>query len=155
MAELNEDCGCGAASYETTEQPVQYHKTPDPMVGKRVQLHDGRNGLVDDSIRNSRGEVIGYVIEGDKGNFRVFRDKVMGILDESGVMATPANVVGMGDVAPPTRTSTGSGDQFPTLTVGTPAAKTKKKKTEEKPEKRKSSVMSFKDFMGSAKKSQE
>jgi hypothetical protein len=95
------------------------------------------------------------VIEGDKGNFRVFRDKVMGILDESGVMATPANVVGMGDVAPPTRTSTGSGDQFPTLTVGTPAAKTKKKKTEEKPEKRKSSVMSFKDFMGSAKKSQE
>ncbi len=155
MSELNEDCGCGATSNETSEQPIQYQKSPDPMVGKRVQLHDGRNGLVDDSIRNSRGEVIGYVIEGDKGNFRVFRDKVAGILDESETMATPSNVIGMGDVTPPTRTSPGSGDQFPTLTVGTPAAKSKKKKVVEKPEKRKSSVMSFKDFMGISKKSQQ
>jgi len=151
MEELNEDCGCGGAHYEPTEHAVPNQRSTDPMVGKNVRLQDGRSGLVDDSIRNSRGEVIGYVIEGDRGNFRVFRDKIAEILGESEVMATPANVPGMGDVAPPTRTSTGSGDQFPTLTVGTPGAKSKKKKPTEK---RKSSVMSFDDFMGHAKKTQ-
>lgn len=154
MSELNEDCGCGGAYYESPDQSIQSQKNLDPMVGKNVRLQDGRSGLVDDSIRNSRGEVIGYVIEGDRGNFRVFRDKIAEVLGESAVMASPSNVSGMGDVAPPTRTSTGSGDQFPTLTVGTPAAKSKKKKSDDKPEKRKSSVMSFKDFMGHAKKTQ-
>lgn len=155
MAELNEDCGCGGgAHYEPSRGQSTNQKSLDPMVGKNVRLQDGRSGLVDDSIRNSRGEVIGYVIEGDRGNFRVFRDKISGVIDESEVMATPSNVSGMGDVAPPTRTSPGSGDQFPTLTVGTPAAKSKKKKSADKQEKRKSLVMSFKDFMGNAKKNQ-
>jgi hypothetical protein len=43
-------------------------------------------------------------------------------------MASLDAVPGMGEVQPPTRDSIGSGDQFPALTVGTPAAKGGKKK---------------------------
>jgi len=46
---------------------------------------------------------------------------------ESG-LATLDTVSGMGVAAPPTRTSTGSGDKFGSVVAGTPAAKKEKKK---------------------------
>ena len=130
MEELNEDCGCGG----TTDNIRGYNNTSaikysqDPLVGKRVSLVDGRSGRVDDSIRNNTGDVIGYVIEGDRGNYRVFKDKISGPIEESGgAMASLSSTPGMGEVVPPGPNKTGSGDQFPSLTVGTPAAKKKKK----------------------------
>ena len=67
--ELNEDCGCQSTTdtIRTFTTPTYSRFEPDPLVGKRVNLSDGRSGLVDDSIRNNTGEVIGYVIEGDRG----------------------------------------------------------------------------------------
>jgi hypothetical protein len=58
----------------------------------------------------------------------------------------------MGEVQPPTRTSAGSGDQFPTLTAGTPAAKKGKKKKESVPTS--SSVMDWKNFRKAMLKNQ-
>jgi hypothetical protein len=48
--------------------------------------------------------------------------------DMEGGLASLDTVGGMGLVAPPTRTSTGSGDKFGSVTAGTPAAKKNKKK---------------------------
>jgi hypothetical protein len=124
---VNEDCGCGQSSGAQPIPNISYAPT-DPNVGKFATLADGRTGTINDSIRNSTGEVIGYVLNNDRGNFRVFRDKVTQISESEGAMATLANTPGMGDVVPPTRDSVGSGDQFPTLTAGTPAAKGKKTK---------------------------
>jgi hypothetical protein len=69
-------------------------------------------------------------------------------------LATLGTVGGMGNPAPPSAAGAtnagfynsgnqGSGDKFPSLTVGTPAAKSKKKKT----------VASFLDFIKKRKKS--
>jgi hypothetical protein len=68
----------------------------------------------------------------EKGTFRVFKDKVSDIYESEGAMASLDAIPGMGEVAPPTRTSTGSGDTFPSLTTGTGASK-KGKKKESKP----------------------
>jgi len=155
---MSEDCGCGS----TTDNIRDYnsHKTnkydSDPLVGKRVSLVDGRSGRVDDSIRNSVGEVIGYVIEGERGMYRVFKDKISSELEESGgAMASLSGTPGMGNVVPPGPGRTGSGDQFPSLTVGTPAAKKKKKKvSKENPSPISNSLMDFKTFMNNSKANQ-
>ena len=153
MEELNEDCGCGSTSNNIRDYQNNNKRTydSDPLVGKRVSLVDGRSGKVDDSIRNSLGEVIGYVIEGDRGTYRVFKDKV--ILESEGAMASLPNTPGMGDVVPPTPDQEGSGDQFPSLSVGTPAAKKKKKDTK-KDNPISSSLMDFKSFIKSSKSNQ-
>lgn len=146
---LNEDCGCGASSNPAPAvQRVNIQQ--DPNVGKLATVADGRTGLINDSIRNSRGEVIGYVLNNDRGTFRVFKDKVTQINESEGAMASLDATPGMGEVQPPTRTSTGSGDQFPSLTVGTPAAKKGKKKgkTFNNP------VMKWNDFRKSMLKTQ-
>lgn len=155
--ELNEDCGCNSAaenirSFTSSSVPSKYSQ--DPLVGKRVNLVDGRSGLVDDSIRNNTGEVIGYVIEGDRGKYRVFSNKISGTIEEgAGAFASLSSTPGMGDIKPPMPDGTpGSGDQFPSLTVGTPAAKKKDKKKQENPYS--SSLMDFKSFMKSGKKNQ-
>jgi hypothetical protein len=155
---MSEDCGCGGTtdnirSYEN-HRPAKYDQ--DPLVGKKVSLIDGRSGIVDDSIRNSVGEVIGYVIEGERGMYRVFKDKISSEIEESGgPMASLAGTPGMGNVIPPGPGRTGSGDQFPSLTVGTPAAKKKKKKvSKENPNPISSSLMNFKTFMNNTKTNQ-
>jgi hypothetical protein len=155
---MSEDCGCGGTtdnirSYEN-HRPAKYDQ--DPLVGKKVSLIDGRSGIVDDSIRNSLGEVIGYVIEGERGMYRVFKDKISSEIEESGgPMASLAGTPGMGNVIPPGPGRTGSGDQFPSLTVGTPAAKKKKKKvSKENTSPISSSLMDFKTFMNNTKTNQ-
>ena len=169
--ELNEDCGCGSTtdnirSYTSYASPKY---SQDPLVGKMVSLIDGRKGKVDDSIRNNTGEVIGYVIEGDRGTYRVFKNKISGMLDESGgAFASLPSTPGMGNVVPPTPGKEGSGDQFPTLTAGTPAAKGKKKnklndfagvtgaskKNKPTPNPIDTSLMDFNTFISNSKKNQ-
>ena len=128
---INEDCGCGASS-NPTQSVTQSSYQPDPNVGKLATVVDGRSGTINDSIRNSRGEVIGYVLNNERGTFRVFKDKVSQINESEGAMASLAAVPGMGEVQPPTRDSVGSGDRFPSLTTGSPAAKGGKKKKKSK-----------------------
>jgi len=160
MREINEDedCGCGGVTnsirdYNAPASRNRYDQ--DPLVGRRVSLVDGRSGRVDDSIRNSTGEVIGYVIEGDRGMYRVFKDKISTPIEESGgPMASLAGTPGMGNVIPPTPNKPGSGDQFPSLTVGTPAARKKKKKAKENPSPISNSMMDFKTFMKNSKSNQ-
>ena len=154
--ELNEDCGCGGSSSSPSQEaPRPYMGETDPNIGKAATLWDGRNATINDSIRNSRGEVIGYVMNGERGAFRVFKERVTKIY-EDGAMASLATVSGMGEVSPPTSTSVGSGDQFPSLSVGTPAAKKKKKLKKEKKSEKSigNSVMSWKDFHKNAIKNQ-
>lgn len=124
---INEDCGCGGTGVTKSIETIPMREY-DPSVGKMASLSDGRNGKINDSIRNSRGEVIGYVMNNEKGTFRVFKDKVTNIYESEGAMASLDSTPGMGEVQPPTRTSDGSGDVFPTLTTGTGAAKKGKKK---------------------------
>jgi hypothetical protein len=158
MEKLDEDCGCGSTANNIRDydgyKPRKYDS--DPLVGKRVSLTDGRSGKVDDSIRNSVGEVIGYVIEGDRGVYRVFKDKIINSVDESGAMATLSSTPGMGEIVPPTPGKPGSGDQFPTLTVGTPAAKDKKKDKKDKKDDNpiSSSLMNFKLFIKNSRSTQ-
>lgn len=152
---LDEDCGCGATTDSirsfTDSSASRYN--PDPLVGLRVNLIDGRSGKVDDSIRNNTGEVIGYIIEGDKGTYRVFKNKIAGKIDESeGSMSSLSTTPGMGDVVPPGPGRTGSGDQFPSLSVGTPAAKKNKKKKQANPID--TSLMDFKTFLNKTKGNQ-
>jgi hypothetical protein len=149
--QLNEDCGCGGKSAASPYTASASTYAPDPYIGMTAKLVDGRNGVIDDSIRNSTGEVIGYVMYNERGTFRVFRDKVAEVY-ESGAMASVATTPGMGNVSAPTQTSTGSGDQFPSLTAGTPAAKKTPKKKEEKTDNNK--VMSWKDFKKNMVKNQ-
>lgn len=155
---MSEDCGCGGTTNNIREyesyRSSKYDQ--DPLVGKRVSLIDGRSGRVDDSIRNSVGEVIGYVIEGERGMYRVFKDKIANELEESGgPMASLEGTPGMGNVVPPGPGRTGSGDQFPSLTVGTPAAKKKKKKiSKETQNPISNSLMDFKTFLRNAKSNQ-
>jgi len=156
MEELKEDCGCsGTTDNIRSFNANNISKYPrDPLVGMRVNLKDGRSGKVDDSIRNNTGEVIGYVIEGDRGNYRVFKDKIAGTIEENeGGMASLSNTPGMGDVVPPGIGRTGSGDQFPSLTVGTSASKNKKKKLSNK-NSLDTSVMDYKTFLSNSKKNQ-
>jgi hypothetical protein len=111
-------------------------------------LSDGRSGTINDSIRNSNGEVIGYVMNNERGSFRVFKDKVTSIYESGEAMASLDSTPGMGNIQAPTRTSPGSGDQFPSLTAGTPAAKGKKKTSKEEDENKTSNklLMSWNDF---------
>lgn len=158
MAELNEDCGCNG----TTENIRSYSSSStsrysqDPLVGKKVSLVDGRSGMVDDSIRNNTGEVIGYVIEGDRGNYRIFKNKISGVLDESGPMASLANTPGQGDVMPPLPGGKpGSGDQFPSLSAGTPSARKKvKEKDKKEPNPINTSLMDYETFLKNSKLNQ-
>ena len=120
-------------------------------------LRDGRSGKIDDSIRNNTGQVIGYVIEGDRGSFRVFKDKIERVEESEGAMASLGNTPGMGSPAMPTPDGKpGSGDKFPSLTVGTPAAKGKRKKSEDDEDedegvKRSGSLLDFKAFIKKGK----
>lgn len=147
---LNENCGCGKKTSQVQTQITK--QTVDPNVGKTAEVMDGRTGTINDSIRNSRGEVIGYVMNNERGVFRVFKDKVSKIYESEGAFATLPNVSGMGEVQAPTQTSDGSGDQFPTLTAGTPAAKKGKKKKSESSIA--SPVMNWKDFRKAMLKNQ-
>ena len=149
---INEGCGCGNKSQ--SEPVIQRAIQQDPNLGKVADILDGRKGTINDSIRNSRGEVIGYVLNNDNGTFRVFKDKVSKIYESEGAMATLPNVPGMGEVQAPTRDSAGSGDQFPTLTAGTPAAKKSKGKKEKEEPSISNSVMSWKDFRKTMLKNQ-
>lgn len=151
--ELNEDCGCGSTSdnIRSYTDNVQSKYATDPMVGKKVVLVDGRTGLVDDSVRNNFGEVIGYVIEGDRGNFRVFKNKIQSTIDESGeAMATLASTPGMGDVVPPGPGRTGSGDKFPSIGFNAKPAKKKKKEKKDK-DPLDTSVMDYNTFLSKGK----
>jgi len=162
MLNENKGCNCGDATenirsgFNISSKKLEN----DPLVGKKVILTDGRVGLVDDSIRNGLGEVIGYVIEGEKGSYRVFKNRIYKILDEneefideSDVMASLDSTPGMGDIYPPTRDSLGSGDQFPTLIFRNSSnKKNKKKKKESNPID--TSVIDFKTFLKRIKKSQ-
>jgi hypothetical protein len=123
---IDEGCGCGGGGSTPINTPI---REIDPSVGKIASLSDGRSGKINDSIRNSRGEVIGYVMDGERGTFRVFKDKVTSIYENEGGMASLEGTPGMGEVQPPTRTSDGSGDVFPALTAGTGSAKKGKKKS--------------------------
>ena len=154
---MSEDCGCGSTTENirdyNSSRPNKYDQ--DPLVGKRVSLIDGRSGRVDDSIRNSVGEVIGYVIEGERGMYRVFKDKIANEIDEGGgAMASLSGTPGMGNIVPPGPGRTGSGDQFPSLTVGTPAAKKKKKASKENKSPISSSLMDFRSFIKNSKSNQ-
>jgi hypothetical protein len=152
---LDEDCGCGGVTdnIRSFTGTTASRYSQDPLVGTRVNLVDGRSGKVDDSIRNNTGEVIGYVIEGDRGTYRVFKNKIAGPIEESGgPMASLGSTPGMGNVIPPGPGRTGSGDQFPSLEVGTPAAKKKKKKKDNNPID--TSLMDFKTFLSRGKGNQ-
>jgi hypothetical protein len=85
----------------------------------------------------------------------VFKNKISGIIQESGeALASLANTPGMGNVKPPLPDGTpGSGDQFTSLSTGTPAAKVKKGK--KKPNPLDTSLMDFKAFMKSSSKNQQ
>lgn len=158
MEELNEDCGCGQSAQNIRSYESHSKYSIDPMVGKSVSLVDGRTGKVDDSIRNNTGEVIGYVIEGSEGSYRIFKNKIGNVLDEQEAVAAPAagltslaNVQGMGDPTPPgPGGKIGSGDKFPSLTVGTPAAKEEKKKKKSS-EPKNNSLMDFNTFLKKSK----
>jgi hypothetical protein len=123
---IDEGGGSGGGGSTPINTPI---REIDPSVGKIASLSDGRSGKINDSIRNSRGEVIGYVMDGERGTFRVFKDKVTSIYENEGGMASLEGTPGMGEVQPPTRTSDGSGDVFPALTAGTGSAKKGKKKS--------------------------
>ena len=84
---INEGCGCGGGSSVTKTSPNIPAREADPSIGKMASLVDGRNGRIDDSIRNSRGEVIGYVMNNEKGTFRVFKDKVSDINNAIGLIS--------------------------------------------------------------------
>jgi hypothetical protein len=162
---LDEGCGCGGDTTNNIRNYTSYNKySPDPLVGKTVNLIDGRTGTVDDSIRNSNGEVIGYVIEGDKGKYRVFKNKIAESIDideqdgggmgDGGGFASLDSTPGMGDIHPPIGNEEGSGDVFPSIGF----SKDRKKKGKER--KRKSgkmvdtSLMNFDTFIKNSKKNQ-
>lgn len=150
---LNEDCGCGGGSTpEARMRPVSKN-TGNPNHGKIANLIDGRKGVVDDSIRNSTGDIIGYVLTNEKGAFRVFKDKVEYFTESSGAMSSLGATVGMGPVTPPTQTSTGSGDQFPTIGGGKgPVKETPKQKKARKENRYTSKLMDFSNFLKTSKK---
>jgi hypothetical protein len=152
---LNEDCGCESTSNTIrTHTQGNFKYSTDPLVGKMVSLIDGRKGLVDDAIRNNTGEVIGYVIEGDRGNYRVFKNKISDVLTESGeAFATLPSVPGMGDIKPPMPDGTpGSGDKFSSLS--TRKSQVRKNKNKKEPNPFDSSVLDFESFKKKMKEMQ-
>jgi len=115
---LNEDCGCGGkAGSEPVNRPVSKNIS-DPNVGKVATLFDGRQALVDDSIRNSDGQTIGYVLNSGKMAFRVFKDKIQNFSESEGGLSSLDATNGMGNVSFPTANHDGSGDMFPTIGGG-------------------------------------
>lgn len=150
---INEDCGCGGGSSpEPKMRPVSKDQR-NPNLGKIANLSDGRKGTVDDSIRNSTGDIIGYVLTNEKGAFRVFKDKVEYFTESSGAMSSLGATVGMGPVTPPTSTSTGSGDQFPTIGGGKgPVKETPQQKKARKENRYSTKVLDFSNFIKTSKK---
>ena len=128
IKKLNEDCGCSGStpSSEPKQKPISKDLS-NSNVGKVATLFDGRQALVNDSIRNSSGQIIGYVLNDNRGAFRVFKDKIQNFSESEGAMSSLSATVGIGNVIAPTADHVGSGDKFPSLDVGTPAAKPDKK----------------------------
>lgn len=151
---LNEDCGCGARSYSEPKIAPVSKDLREANIGKIATLLDGRQAFVDDSIRNTKGEVIGYVLTDSKGAFRVFKDKIQNFSESAGAMSTLGNVGGgMGSVTPPAPdgkggSTIGSGDQFPTIGGGTSKGEiSKNSKKARKDNRFSASLMDFKSFM--------
>jgi len=143
---VNEDCNCGENGQAIQNSLPTFNKEVSSMEGKNVLLKDGRSGLIDDSIRNSRGEIIGYVLTGNSGPFRVYKEKVERIIDEqfdgaASLDATP----GMGEIEFPTADHVGSGDVFSSAGY-IPSKKNKKKSN---------TLLSWEKFLKKAKKSQQ
>lgn len=144
IKKLNEDCGCGGGSTpEAKSAPVSKAQS-DPQVGKTAFLFDGRKALVNDSIKNSDGQTIGYVLNSGSGAYRVFKDKIQYFTESEGGMSTLDATIGMGNVVAPTSDHIGSGDKFPSLNAGTPAAK--KSKAAQKKNRFTSTLMDFTQF---------
>jgi hypothetical protein len=150
--ELNEDCGCGAGKTHEPKMTPMRSNYNDPNVGKTATLFDGRQALVDDSIKNSSGAVIGYVLNNGTGAFRVFKDKIQNFSESEGAMSTLSATPGMGDVSFPTAGHLGSGDKFPSLGVG---GSQKKVKKERKKNQFVNKLMDFTNFSKTMKKFQE
>jgi len=116
---LNEDCGCGGSSSSSEPRHrTESKNSSDPNIGKTATLFDGRQALVDDSIRNSDGQTIGYVLNSGNSAFRVFKDKIQNFSESEGGLSSLAATNGMGNVSFPTADHVGSGDQFPTIGGG-------------------------------------
>ena len=143
---LNEDCGCGEKSTGEPRIRPESKDLSEKNIGKMATLFDGRQALVDDSIRNSKGEVIGYVLTNNKGAFRVFKDKIENF-SESADMGSLGSMNGQGSVMPPSATHDGSGDQFPSIGFG---SNTKKQTAKDKKERKKNQfsnkLMDFNSF---------
>lgn len=141
---LNE-CNCGDNSAAPENSLPRFNKEISGMEGKNVLLTDGRTGLIDDAIRNSRGEIIGYVLTGKTGSpFRVYKDKidkVLNVQEQFDGAATLDATPGMGEIVAPTADHDGSGDKFSPSPI-----KSKKNK--------KSALLSWDNFLKQAKKSQ-
>jgi hypothetical protein len=162
--EINEDCGCGGEATNNIRSHSAGRKySQDPLVGKRVNLVDGRSGTIDDSIRNSNGEVIGYVIEGGKGKYRVFKNKISeaeeveeqdGGIGGDGGFATLGSTPGMGDVSFPTDGGEGSGDMWPTIGFSKDRGKKGKKRKKKRGKMLDVSLMNFDSFIKNTKKTQ-
>ena len=165
---IDEGCGCGGNSTENIRNYNNYNSnskySQDPLVGKRVNLVDGRSGMVDDSIRNNNGEVIGYVIEGDKGKYRVFKNKIAESIDldeqdggmggDGGAFASLDSTPGMGDIHPPIGDQEGSGDVFPSIGFTKGMSKKRKKKKKTSGNMFDTSLMDFDSFIKNSKRNQ-
>ena len=153
--ELNEDCGCGGGGSKKTQEPKIVslsNSFGDPNIGKKATLFDGRQAFVDDSIKNSNGSVIGYVLKDGNRAFRVFKDKIQNFSESEGALSTLSATPGMGEVQPPTPGHIGSGDQYPTLGIGTDNKKVKKDRKSNQFE---THLMDFTNFSKTMKKFQQ
>ena len=113
LEKLNEDCGCGAGKSPEPRPVAISRRSNDPNIGKMATLRDGRQALVEDSIRSSGGDVIGYILTNEQGAFRVFKEKVQNFSESEGAMSTLPATQGQGEVTFPSPVSVGSGDKFP------------------------------------------
>ena len=147
IKKINEDCGCGGKpAPEARIKPVSKNLSEN-NVGKMALLVDGRQALVDDSIKNSSGEVIGYVLTNERGAFRVFKDKVQNFYESEGAMSSLSATIGQGNVVAPTSNSLGSGDKFPTIGGGNgPVDSTPKQKKDRKKNQFTNNLLDFTAF---------
>lgn len=144
---MNEDCGCGGgASFEA--KPVVARQKNDPNIGKIATLVDGRIGKIDDAIRSSTGDVIGYVLTNEKGGFRTFKDNIKTLSESMDGMSSLEDSIGMGEVTPPTADHIGSGDQFPSISSKSGKEKAIKNRTINQFDRK---LMDFTDFANAMK----
>lgn len=56
------------------------NQSADNLVGKTVVVDNSKTGVVKENLFKSNGDIIGYIVEGLDGDFRILKSQIVNII---------------------------------------------------------------------------